>query len=89
MEIWTYQKANANSSKAPEWVAYIFDPDLSKHTLPVRFEGATKQEAVDAARAEYNKRAEHREQVKANREEARQKRAEREERKKANERETP
>lgn len=83
MEIWTYRRHNAPSAnKNQEWFAYINDPDMSKHTLPVRFEGPTEQAAIEAAQIEYDKRVEHREQVKANREEARRKRAEKEKAKK-------
>ncbi len=78
MEIWTYRKHEAPSAtEAQEWFAYIYDPEMSKHTLPIRFEGATEQEAIDNALTEYNRRADHRAQVKASREEAARKRLER------------
>ena len=72
LEIWTYRRV---SGSGKEWFAYIHAPDLMKGTLPVRFEGATEEEARANAMAEYEKRRDEREQVRANRKEAAKKRA--------------
>lgn len=75
----TYHSTNADDGR--EWAAYLVQPNGDY--LPVRFHGATEDDARFAAQAEWDKHEAVRVETIANREEGRRKAAETLARKKA------
>lgn len=72
IRIVTYHSANADEGR--EWAAYLVEPNGDY--LPVRFHGATEDDARFVAKAEWDKHEAEREANLARREEGRRKAAE-------------